>query len=798
MKFSEEWLRQWVAPELDAEGIAHRLTMAGLEVDSVEPLAPPFSNVVVARIEAAEQHPDADRLKVCQVNDGTDQWQIVCGAPNARAGLTVALARVGAVLPGDFKIKKAKLRGVESRGMLCGASELGLEEESSAGIMELSEDAPLGVNLRDFMRLDSSIIDIDITPNRGDCFSLRGVARDLGALLRLDVTEPDVQAVAINSERTFDSRVDVPAKCPRLLTRVVENVDVKVATPAWMIERLQGSGIRSIDLVVDITNYVMLELGQPLHGYDLDKLDGFLEVRDSREGESLETLDGTTHQLRSGTLVIADGSQPLSIAGVMGGEHSGVSSSTSTVLLEAAFFAPVAMAGTARSYGLHTDSSQRFERGVDHQLQQHALERATKLLVELAGGQAGPINETKSDVHLPVNAQVELSSQQVSKLLGLELDDGLIEDILTRLGFTLVGNGQGQWQVSTPSWRFDVSQAADLIEEVARVYGYEQLPVNSPRAGLIPAPSREALLPKSALRDVLIDAGYQEAITYSFISPELQQWVLPHKQGPQLANPLSVDTSIMRAGLWPGLLKAQLNNLNRQQNRIRLFEIGQTFEGSSASETQHIDRIAGVVCGPQLPEGWNAQSVAVDFYDVKGDVEKLLAVGNTQSEWRFEPAEHPALHPGQSARIVHMENGTAVEAGWLGAVHPELRARLGIKPDTFVFEIDVAPLRNGQLPHFESLSRYPEVRRDLAFVVNEELPVAELTDEIRIKAGEWLTAVNLFDVYQGKGVAEGHKSVALGLTWQHPSRTLKDTEIEQWVSAVVESVAQRFDATLRS
>lgn len=797
MKFSEQWLRQWVAPELDATGIAHRLTMAGLEVDAVEPIAPAFNNVVVGVIESAEQHPDADKLRVCQVNDGTDTWQIVCGAPNAAAGLKVAVARIGAVLPGDFKIKKAKLRGVESKGMLCGASELGLEDEPSPGIMELPADAPLGVDLREWLKLDGSIIDIDITPNRGDCFSMRGIARDLAAVLQLEVTAPQCTPCEVTSTRVFPTRVALPEQCPRLLTRVVDNVDVSRPTPWWMQEQLRCSGVRSIDLVVDITNYVMLELGQPLHGYDLERLEDFLEVRAAQQGETLQTLDGNEQKLTEGTLLIADAKGPLGIAGVMGGEHSGVSADTRHVLLEAAFFTPLALAGTARRYGLHTDASQRFERGVDYQLQHAAIERATQLLIELGGGSAGPLSEVVNDDTLPAAASIDFKASEVERLLGVQLPTNYIADVLTRLGFSLSEEGAECWKVQIPSWRFDVSQPADLVEEIARVYGYTELPSREPRISVAPRATQEAQLGAAALQQELVSRGYQEAITYSFVAPELQQQVLPHKQAPQLSNPLSVEMSVMRAGLWPGLIKAQLHNLNRQQTRVRLFELGLTFEGDRAEHVEQIERIGGLVCGSRLPEGWNANRDGVDFFDLKGDVEALLALGHADAEWRFEPAEHPALHPGQSARIVRVSGGEEQLAGWLGALHPALRSQLGIKVDTFVFELDVAPLCQGQLPHFKHLSRYPEVRRDLALVVDEQQPVAELLEQVRNSAGEWLTDVHLFDVYQGKGVAEGHKSVALGLTWQHPSRTLNDSEIEQWVADAVDGAAQRFGATLR-
>ncbi|WP_027349249.1 phenylalanine--tRNA ligase subunit beta [Halotalea alkalilenta] len=797
MKFSEQWLRQWVSPALDIQAIADQITMAGLEVDSVEAVAPAFSDVVIARVDTLEQHPDADKLRICQVEDGESRWQVVCGAPNVAAGQRVALARVGAVLPGGLKIKKAKLRGVESHGMLCGASELGLEEQDSSGIMVLPEDAPIGTALRDWMGLDDSVVDVDLTPNRGDCLSLRGLAREVGVLNRLAVQEPELSAVQAHSERTFPIRIDAFDACPRLVTRVVEGVDAAAPTPLWMQERLRRSGVRSIDLIVDVTNYVMLELGQPLHAYDLDQLDGYLCVRMANEGERLTLLDEQELALRADTLVIGDAKGPLGIAGIMGGKHSGVTASTRNVLLEAAFFTPLAMAGKARSYGLHTDASQRFERGVDIALQELAIERATALLVELAGGRPGPLATLADETKLPSRDDVLLDIDRVERLLGVALDAGEIEDILMRLGFSLSAESEGRWRVAVPSWRFDVTQPADLIEELARVHGYDRLPVHYPSAHLAPVPRPEARRSKALLRDQLIARGYQEAITYSFVAPELQARLLPDAVAPSLANPISVDMSVMRAGLWPGLIKALGHNLNRQQSRVRMFEIGMVFEGQCGESLIQAQRVGGLVCGARDPEGWNARREAVDFFDLKGDVESLLALGGDAANWRFESAEHPALHPGQSARILRRIEGEERTAGWIGALHPGLRAALGIKVEVFLFELDLGLLQAGTLPQFSSLSRFPEVRRDLALVADQALPVASLLEAIRSSAGEWLSDLRLFDVYQGKGVEEGHKSLALGLTWQHPSRTLNDEEIEGFVKAVVEGVEQRFAVTLR-
>ncbi|WP_106478262.1 phenylalanine--tRNA ligase subunit beta [Phytohalomonas tamaricis] len=793
MKVSEQWLRQWVSLDMDAQGIADQITMAGLEVDAVEAVAETFSGVVVAHVKSVSRHPDADKLNVCQVDDGSgESVQVVCGAPNVAEGQKIAFARVGAVLPGDFKIKKAKLRGVESRGMVCSSSELGLEEERSEGILVLADDAPVGEDFRHWLSLDDHTIDVDLTPNRGDCLSVQGLARELGVLNRLPVEALHIDDVAELNTDTFPVSINAPEACPRYVARVVRDVDVTAATPMWMSERLRRSGIRSIDVVVDITNYVMLELGQPMHAFDLETLQGSIEVRMAREGEQLTLLNDQSIALRDDTLVIADDRGPLAIAGVMGGEHSGVNASTRHILFESAFFAPLAIAGKARSYGLHTDSSHRFERGVDSELQRKAIERATQLLLPIAGGAPGPLVEVASPDHLPSQRHVTLRAGQVARVLGVALKGEEITDILTRLGMEIAAQGNDVWDIIVPSWRFDISLEADLIEELARVYGYNRLPVRYPSARLAPRAIQESQHPLAHLRRQLVARGYQEAITYSFVSPELQMALTPQAVSPTLANPISSDMSVMRSSLWPGLVKTLMHNLNRQQNRVRIFETGQVFQGELPELSQRA-KIGGLLCGERDAEGWSGRREKVDFFDLKGDVEGLLALGGELDAWRFEPAEHPALHPGQSAQILY----GSTPVGCIGALHPAVRAKLGIKPDVFVFEIDLETARQGRLPAFSSLSRYPEVRRDLALAVRQDLSVQTLMDTIRAQAGEWLTDLRLFDVYQGKGVEEGHKSFALGLTWQHPSRTLNDEEINQLIDNIVDGVKTRYNATLR-
>lgn len=792
MKFSEQWLRDWVSPALATQALADQITMAGLEVDAVEPVAAAFTEVVVAEVVGKEPHPDADKLSVCRVDDGSGEpAQVVCGAPNVAVGQKVPFARVGAVLPGDFMIKQARLRGVESRGMICSASELGLVEETSAGILVLPPDAPAGEAFRDFMGLDDHAIEVDLTPNRGDCLSLKGLAREVGVLNRLAVAGPDLTPVVPSHDETFPVRVEDGERCPRYIGRLIKGVDVTADTPLWMAERLRRSGIRSIDPVVDVTNYVMLELGQPLHAFDRANLHGNVVVRLAREGERLVLLDGQEITLQASTLVIADERGPLAIAGVMGGEHSGVSPETRDIFLEAAFFSPLAVAGQARAYGLHTDASHRFERGVDPNLPREATERATALLLAITGGEPGPLVEVASEPNLPVGREATLRASRLAQALGKALPRDEVTEILERLGLGVEVSGES-WTVQVPSWRFDIAIEEDLIEEVARIHGYNRLPARRPLVRLALEATHEAHTPLARLRRQMVARGYQEAVTYSFVAPELQQALLPEAVSPTLANPISSDLSVMRASLFPGLVRALQHNLNRQQSRVRLFETGLVFRGE-LDHLHQVPMLGALVCGPREPEGWSGGREPVDFFDLKGDLESLLALGEPQA-WRFEPGEHPALHPGQSARILHRGE----EAGWIGTLHPAVRARLGLKVDALLFEVRLDALTQGRVPAFTPLSRHPEVRRDLAFLVDEGLPVQSLLDTIRAEAGEWLVASHLFDVYQGKGVPAGRKSVALGLTWQHPSRTLNDEEINQLVDAIVAESRRHLGAELRA
>jgi phenylalanyl-tRNA synthetase beta chain len=791
MKVSEQWLREWVNPRIDSDDLVAQLTMAGLEVDGTEPVAGDFRGVVVAEIQQAEQHPDADKLSVCQVSNGSEVFQVVCGAPNARAGIKVALAEVSAVLPGNFKIKKAKLRGVESHGMLCGADELGIGE-NTGGIMELPANAPVGADIRCYLNLEDKVIDIDLTPNRGDCLSMAGLAREVGVLNKADVTTVVVTEVSPVSDAVHDVTVQAKADCPRYVGRVINNIDVTAATPQWMVERLRRSGIRSIDAVVDVTNYVLLELGQPMHAFDRDKLRGAIAVRMAGEGEKLTLLDEQEVTLTADTLVIADASGPLAMAGVMGGASTGVSSETQHIFLESAFFQPTTIAGKARSYGLHTDSSHRFERGVDFALQRQAVERATELLLEIVGGEPGPVIEVVSEADLPQRSAVILREERVKSLLALDIGGAEIVDILQRLGLGVEELAPGEWKVAVPSYRFDIAIEADLIEELARIYGYNRLPVCAPTTTLTPMPVKETNVSIKALRRVLLARGYNEAITYSFVDPKIQAYFDDGEQSIALANPISADMSVMRTSLWPGLVQALQYNQNRQQQRVRLFESGLTFK-RKGEKIEQVARIGGVIAGGRSEESWHGKVQSVDFYDAKGDLEALLSLGGAAETFDFKTKTHRALHPGQSAVI--LKNGQ--EVGYLGALHPSLEKTLGLSGPVYLFELDLVAVQEGRLASFRELSKFPEVRRDLAILVSSSTELSAIVQAMQASAGEWLSDVRLFDLYEGKGIEPGYKSLALGITWQHPERTLTDEEISGFVDCIINELGSKFNAKLR-
>ena len=789
MKFSENWLREWVNPQLSTEELVAQLTMAGLEVDSVEPAANKFTGVVVGEVLSLEKHPDADKLNVCQVSNGKENFQVVCGAPNVAAGQKVPFALVGAELAEDFKIKQAKLRGVESNGMLCSAEELGLAEKSD-GILELPLDATVGQDFRDYLDLDDSIIDVDLTPNRGDCLSVQGIAREAAVLNKTSVSTPELDEVASTIDDVFPVELLSPVDCPRYLGRVIKNVDVSAVSPVWLKEKLRRSGIRSIDPAVDVTNYVMLELGQPLHAFDLDILSKGIRVRRANKAEKLVLLDGREVELNEETLVIADHEKALAIAGVMGGEHSGVSKNTKHLFLESAFFNPLSIAGKARNYGMHTDASHRFERGVDYELPKLAIERATRLLLDIVGGEPGPVVVT--DAELPESRTVKLRASKVLGLLGLDIPAADIEDILSRLGLEVIEKDAGSWLFKVPSWRFDISIEADLIEEVARVYGYDNLPISRSTTDSRLNSSSENKLSIKQLRRRLISHGYQEVISYSFVEPELESSLsLPQSDAITLSNPISSEMSVMRRSLWPGLIQTLKHNQNRQQDRVRIFESGLVFSKTDAIQQEAM--LGGLIWGNQSPEQWGEKGRPVDFYDIKGDVESLLSMTNDIAAFRFESAEHPGLQIGQSARILRGQQCI----GWLGALNPQLQKTLDIPAKAYLFELAMNGLLDAALTKVTALSKYPSVRRDIALVLDTGVNYTELEQLIRQQAGENLERVVLFDVYQGENIQAGKQSMAIGLIFQNPSRTLNDDEINSIINSCIKTLEAQFNAELR-
>lgn len=790
MRISHSWLREWL-PELalDAQVLGDRLTMAGLELDALETAAPACSSVVVGRVRSVGQHPDADRLRVCQVDDGSGEtFQVVCGAPNVEAGMTVPFARVGAELPGGLKIKAARLRGVESQGMLCSAAELGLAE-SSDGLMPLPGDAPLGQDIRIYLDLDDAVLEVDLTPNRADCLSMRGVAREASILTKSPLREPATAASSAEVEDTFAVRLEAEEACPRYAGRVVRGIKPGAQAPLWMRERLRRAGVRSISAPVDITNYVMLELGQPMHAFDLAKLDREIRVRLAEAGEEVTLIDGQTVAVEAGTLLIADASGPLAVAGVMGGADSAVSDATVDVFLESAYFDPQAISGRARSLGLHTESSHRFERGVDPQLQLAAVERATQLLVEIAGGKPGPVVEASAPAKLPQRQGIALRRERIGRLLGLDFEDSQVEEILIGLGCALEVQADG-WRVTPPSPRFDLSIEADLIEELARVRGYDEVPEH--RATLQPgiAPRSEAKVGLARLRECLRALDYQEAITYSFIDAASAQLFAPAEEAIALSNPISAELAVMRPSLWPGLAAALNYNRKRQQPRGRLFEAGLRFVRRDGELSQQ-PVLAGAAFGSVFPEQWGVESREIDFFDVKGDVEALLARIGVRADYVAD--EHPALHPGQSARVMLAGHNI----GWVGMLGPELERRLELEQPVGLFELDVEAMSHGKVPHFESLSRFPAMRRDLAVIVEESVAAGDALAAIEALEVAEVREVQLFDVYAGKGIEKGYKSLAFGLIFQGFSSSLTDDGVEAILSRIMDELSRRFAAKPR-
>jgi phenylalanyl-tRNA synthetase beta chain len=788
MKVSLDWLAEFVTPDCGPRELGDRLTMAGFELESLTPAAPAFSGVFVAEILEAVPHPQADRLRVCRVSTGAgDPLQIVCGAPNARAGLRSALATVGAALPGGPAIKAANLRGVESAGMLCSARELGLAE-GHEGILELPPDAPVGASLRDYLRLDDTVLELAITPNRGDAMSVLGIAREVAALGGRVLPAPEAAPVAASSVATFPVHVDDTAACPRFLGRVIEGIDSTRASPPWVQERLRRAGVRSISPVVDVTNLVLLELGQPMHAYDLDRLAGGIVVRQANAGERCVLLDGSDIELASDVLVIADADGPVGLAGVMGGARTAVSAATTRVFLEVAWFHPNAIAGRGRRYGLTTDASQRFERGVDPEGARRAIERATALILQLAGGVPGPVTEQLSAPGLPQRPRVPLRRRQVERLLGVAVADAAVEAALRALGMQVDPAAEG-YEVVPPSHRFDIAIERDLIEEIARIVGYAQIPTIEGRFPQAVAAGPVAVLDETRALDVLAARGYHEGVHFAFVDPALQGALFPGIEGRRVANPISADLAVMRVSLWPGLVRALQENLRRQQHRVRLVEHGVVF----LPDGREVDRLAAIAIGPRWPEQWSGGVEPVDFHDLRADLEAVLGAAGPLADVGFEPAAPACLHPGRSARI--RRNG--VDVGWIGELHPATVRALGLPSAPVMFEIDYAAGLGVSYPPVEEISRFPTVRRDLAVVVDEDVPFSAIRERVTLAASGPLRELRLFDVYRGPGVEKGRKSVALGLIFQEKDRTLTDHEIDAAMASVRGELATGLQAAFR-
>jgi phenylalanyl-tRNA synthetase beta chain len=744
--------------------------------------------VVVGEVLSVTQHPDADKLNVCEVTDGESTYQVVCGATNVRAGLKVPFARVGAVIGDDFRIQQAKLRGVDSHGMLCGADELGLSDERD-GLMELPDHVVTGSDVADLLSLPDHVVEVDLTPNRGDCLSITGLARELGVLSQTTVRTVDCEAVDPESDETHDVHLSAPEGCPCYVGRVIEHVDVTKPTPMWMVERLRRSGIRSIDAIVDITNYVMLELGQPMHAFDRDQLVGEIDVRMAHPGEQLVLLDGKTLTLSDDVLVIADQEKALALAGIMGGEHSGISERTTTVFLESAYFDPITIAGKARRYGLHTDASARFERGVDWQLAERACQRATALILDICGGVPGPVMITDNEQALPTLQVVTLTHARIKQQLKIELASETIQQMLQALGFDVDVTSDG-FRCVAPSWRFDIAIEQDLIEEIARIYGYNNLPTSLPAQALTMAAVPEAETPLMRLKHYLVDQDVQEAVTYSFVDPAMQALLGDGVQGVRLANPIASNLAEMRRSLMPGLVEAVRHNVNRQAPRVRVFETGQCFV-SSDDQLDQSERLGIALYGQQAPLHFSGDRL-VDFFDLKGIVDGLGMV-NGGGSLSWSSGEHPALAPGQTARV--SMNGQSI--GIVGRLHPRLARELDLPKPLFLADLNLSPLLSGQVTAFKAISRYPRVLRDLAVVVDDSIAWQQIVDAVESLGDSRIQSVELFDVYRGTGVPEGCQSLALSLSLQDPEKTLDDVAIQEMVDQVVRTLGEQTGAELR-
>ena len=791
MKIAESWLREWVNPDLKAEELGHQLTMLGHEVDGIEFEGAGLEDVVIAEVVECGKHPDADKLSVCKVTDGGDELiDIVCGAPNVRQGMKTPLAKPGAKLPNGMKLRKAKIRGVVSNGMLCSAVELGLGDESD-GIMDLPADADVGTPLVDFLHLPDAVIDLDLTPNRGDCFSVLGIARDVAALTGATLKDASVDPVEAVIDDSHPVELVEPAGCPRFAGRLIRGIDPAAKSPVWMVERLRRAGLRSISPVVDVTNLVMLELGQPLHAYDAALLQGPIRPRLAKSGEKVTLLDEKEVELRDDTLIITDDSGPIGIAGIMGGLSTAVSDTTTDVFFEAAFWPQGFMAGRARNYGMHTDASLRFERGVDPEGQGRAVERATELLLDIAGGRAGPLVVNSSEEHLPKREAILLRKSRLAHLLGLEIDDAAVARILENLQLEVSAADDG-WVVKAPSHRFDIQYEVDLIEEVARIHGYDSIPETTLSAQSPLETVTESRIEMERAAATLIGRDYQEIVTYSFIDPAANTKFTGAESALVLSNPISSELSVMRASLWPGMVAAASTNMARQQDRVRFFEASRSYHGTLETR-EEVVRLAGLAAGPVAPEQWASKSQDVDFFDIKSDVEAVLALAGDSGDVQFVPADHPALQPGQAAEI--HRNGEVI--GIVGKLHPRLAKDYDLKKAVYHFELDAEKALASSAPSVEPVSKFPAIRRDIAVVVDDNVSAAALVETVSEAAPKLIRGVRIFDIYKGERIEAGRKSVAIGLILQETSRTLTDDDADTAMAAAIAKLEDKFAAELR-
>jgi len=792
MKVSEQWLREHVSTRLGAKELAERLTLAGIETGNPVPVSEPLDNVVVGEILDVAGHPQADRLHVCQVRvGGKKSLVIVCGAANAAPGLKVPVALVGSILPGGKAISQSTIRGVESFGMLCSALDLGLDE-SSDGLLILDPSARPGAPVNELLSLNDQQIEIELTPNRGDCLSIAGLAREIAAVFGAQTRSRKTVAVPVKTRARVPAKILAPELCARYTGRIIEGINPDAVTPLWMRERLRRSGLRSIHPVVDVTNYVMLEFGQPMHAFDADSITGQISVRRARGPETLTTIDGKTLQLAPDDLVIADANGPVALAGIMGGESSAVSASSRKIFLESAWFTPSAIGVRARHHNIHSDSSHRFERGVDPAITRQSLEYATDLVLKICGGQAGPVTEVARANRFRKRGPILLRDARLKRILGVSIPAETVKGILSRLGMK-VTVAKGGWRVVSPSWRFDIQREVDLVEEVARVHGYHRIPARHIVTTLVAPPVDDRQVAETRIRNVLIDRDFQEAITYSFVDPVMQSRLRLGRPAIKLANPIASDLAEMRTSLWPGLINAVIHNQNRQQDRIRLFEIGRRYGPDGTGAVREDRTLAAAVSGDLYPKQWGVTARPVDFFDLKADLEAVIALSGRSV--RFEKGQLSTLHPGRSALIQDAKNHESI--GHIGELHPEIAANIGLNKSVFLFEVTLPGLQAARLPQFNEISRFPAVSRDLAILVDAAIPAQKIVDCVQNAAKSYLTNLELFDEYRGEGIDSGRKSLALGLTFQDTSRTLTEEDVEAVVGRVIEALRTEFDGQLR-